>query len=444
VVVGAPLALLALLLLAPSADAGWENHPAHFWLVLLTAAVCVGLGAMVGAAAQRRRDSRTVLVAIACSTAAGFLGLHALATPGVLLGPNAGFELATPVGLASAGLIAAISVVEFGPPAAHRIAARAGWLLTAVLAAMAGWALISLAELPPLDGPLGPDQLDGWQVSLAVIGVIGYSAAAVGYARLYRRRRAAFPLFVALAFALLAEAMVVIAFARSWKVSWWEWHILMGIAFAVIAVAARREWHQERFSSLYLDDTVGGSQDVSVLLGDLAGFTRYSERHDPTDVALMLNTYFGRLIPLIRESGGEVDKLIGDAIMSVYNLHGDQPDHPARASRAGLRLQSAAAELLVEHPDWPQLRVGVNTGHVYVGLLGADRGHRTHGVIGDAVNLAARLESVARPGQVVIGEETARRLPSGSVLDRLPDQALKGKTGPIQAHRLMDLPGSPE
>ena len=60
------------------------------------------------------------------------------------------------------------------------------------------------------------------------------------------------------------------------------------------------------------------------------------------------------------------------------------------------------------------------------------------------VNLAARLESVARPGQVVIGEETARRLPSGSVLDRLPDQALKGKTGPIQAHRLMDLPGSPE
>jgi class 3 adenylate cyclase len=307
---------------------------------------------------------------------------------------------------------------------------------------MAGWALISLAELPPLDGPLGPDQLNGWQVSLAVIGVIGYSAAAVGYARLYRRRRAAFPLFVALAFALLAEAMVVIAFARSWKVSWWEWHILMGIAFAVIAVAARREWHQERFSSLYLDDTVGGSQDVSVLLGDLAGFTSYSERHDPTDVALMLNTYFGRLIPLIRESGGEVDKLIGDAIMSVYNLHGDQPDHPARASRAGLRLQSAAAELLVEHPDWPQLRVGVNTGHVYVGLLGADRGHRTHGVIGDAVNLAARLESVARPGQVVIGEETARRLPSGSVLDRLPDQALKGKTGPIQAHRLMDLPPS--
>jgi len=160
-------------------------------------------------------------------------------------------------------------------------------------------------------------------------------------------------------------------------------------------------------------------------------------------VALMLNTYFGRLIPLIRDSGGEVDKLIGDAIMSVYNLNGDQPDHAARASRAGLELQAAATELLAEHPDWPQLRVGVNTGQVYVGLLGANRGHRTHGVIGDAVNLAARLEAVARPGQVVIGEETARRLPPGSALERLPDQTVKGKAGPIEAHRLMNLPAPP-
>jgi adenylate cyclase len=92
-----------------------------------------------------------------------------------------------------------------------------------------------------------------------------------------------------------------------------------------------------------------------------------------------------------------VDKLIGDSIMAVYNLHGNQPDHPTRACQAGLRLQAAVAELLAEHPAWPQMRVGVNTGQAYVGLLGADHGHRTHGVIGDAVNLAARLEPVARP-----------------------------------------------
>ena len=87
-VVVAPLVLLGLLLVAPAGDLAWENHPAHFWLVLTTAMVCVGLGAAVGAAARRRRDSRTVLIAPACTIAAGFLGLHALATPGVLLGSN--------------------------------------------------------------------------------------------------------------------------------------------------------------------------------------------------------------------------------------------------------------------------------------------------------------------------------------------------------------------
>jgi hypothetical protein len=163
-VVVAPLVLLGLLLVAPAGDLAWENHPAHFWLVLTTAMVCVGLGGAVGAAARRRRDSRTVLIALACTTAAGFLGLHALATPGVLLGSNPGFELATPVGLAMAGVIAAISAVEFGPPAADRILQRSGWLLASTLTAMGVWAAASLAELPPLDRALSPDEVDGWQV----------------------------------------------------------------------------------------------------------------------------------------------------------------------------------------------------------------------------------------------------------------------------------------
>jgi len=438
-VVAAPLALLALLLAAPAADAEWQNHPAHFWLVLATAAVCVGLAAAVGSAARRRRDSRTVLVALACTLAAGFLGLHALATPGVLLGSNAGFELATPVGLAVAGMVAALSAVEFAPRTAARLVGHTSLMLTLAAAAMAAWALVSLAELPPLDQPLEPDQLDGWQVVLAVLGVVGYLIAAAGYLRLYRRRGAWFPLMVALSFGLLAEAMIVIAFARSWQLSWWEWHVLMALAFTTIALTARREWHQERFSSLYLDETAAGSHEISVLFADLEGFTAYAERHDPAEVAAMLNTYFGQLIPIVRDSDGEVDKLIGDAIMAAYNTNGDQPDHAVLASRTGLQLQAAAERVFDQHPHWPRLRVGVNTGLAYVGLLGADRGHRTHGVVGDAVNLAQRLESVATPGEVVVGAETARRLPAGSALVRLPDQELKGKAQPCEAHRLLGL-----
>ena len=70
-------------------------------------------------------------------------------------------------------------------------------------------------------------------------------------------------------------------------------------AFVVIAAIARREWHEERFSALYLDSTLAGASEVSVLLADLAGFTAYSERHEPGRVAAMLNTYFETIVPLL-------------------------------------------------------------------------------------------------------------------------------------------------
>ena len=101
--------MLVLLLLQPGIDESWENHPAHFWLVLGAASLSIGLGYTVGVAARSRRDARLFLVSLAFVSAAGFLGLHALATPGVLLGKNGGFELATPFGIAVAGVFAAAS-----------------------------------------------------------------------------------------------------------------------------------------------------------------------------------------------------------------------------------------------------------------------------------------------------------------------------------------------
>ena len=296
-VVGA--AVLALVLAHPAADGTWENHPAHFWLVLGAAAINVALGYAVGVAARRRRDARLLLVSLAFVSAAGFLGLHALATPGVLIGKNAGFELATPVGLSLAGLFAAASGLMLRPRAAERILGLAWPLIVALSAAMGCWAAVSLAEVGPFRGPLDAEQLDGWQISLAGVGVVLYAAAALGYYRLYRRRRALFLLGVALAFALLAEAMLVIAWARSWRVSWWEWHLLMLVAFAAIAVSARTEWHEERFSPLYLDETLAGTREVSVLFADLQGFTSFSEKTAPAQVGAMLNGYFRRLVPLL-------------------------------------------------------------------------------------------------------------------------------------------------
>lgn len=438
-VIAAPLLLLALLLARPRIDVSWENQPAHFWLVLGAAAVATALGWAVSVAARRRRDARLLLISLAFIASSCFLGLHALATPGVLLGKNAGFELATPFGLVVAGLFAAAAALELGRERAEGVVNAAGILLGALAALVAGWAIVSLAELPPLDDPLAAEQLDGWQLVLAAIGVALFGLAAIGFMRLYRRRPERFVLGVAIAFALLAEAMVVIAWARNWQLSWWEWHVLMLGAFLLIALVARAEWHEERFSALYLDETLAGERDVSVLLADLAGFTSFSERHDSAAVASMLNAYFEQIIPLMERAGGEVHQIIGDELMVVFGGKGDEPDHAARAARAGLLLQRTARRVSAGHDAWPRFRVGVNSGEVLAGVVGAATGHRKHGIVGDVVNLAARLQAEAPVGGVVIGESTFRELEGRAVVDALPPRRVKGKEEPVAAYVLHEI-----
>ena len=439
-VAAVPLVLLTLVRQQPQLDARWENHPAHFWLVLIAAAAAVALGYTVFAAACRRRDARLVFVSLAFVVSAGFLGLHALATPGVLLGANPGFELATPVGLLLGGAFVAASGLELGQAASDRVVRQARLALGVIVAAMALWATLSLARLPPLDGELAQEELNGWQTWLGVVGVLLYAAGSAGYARLYRRRGSRFLFAVTSGFALLAAAMIVIAFAENWRISWWEWHLLMLAAFLLIAAAARSEWHEERFSALYLEQTLAGTRDASVLFADLAGFTAFSERMTPAAVAEMLNSYFGRLVPALEALGGDVHQLIGDAIMVVFNKDGDQPEHALLAARASLALQVEAAAIGAAEPDWPRFRVGVNSGLVQAAVLGGERGHRKHGLVGDTVNLAARLESEAPVGEVVIGAGTLERLPESATVRPLPRLRVKGKEEPVEAYVLVALP----
>jgi class 3 adenylate cyclase len=213
----------------------------------------------------------------------------------------------------------------------------------------------------------------------------------------------------------------------------------MLLSFVVIALAARREWHEERFSALYLDETLAGAREVSILFADLAAFTPFSERHTPEEVAEMLNAYFGRIIPLMEELGGEVHQVVGDEVMVIFNKAGDQPDHALLAARAGLALQAAAAEIAQDHPDWPRFRAGVNSGEVLAGVVGGPRGHRKHGVVGDTVNLAARLQAEAPVGQIVLGAETVRGLPAGAVVELLPELRVKGKAEPVEAYVLRSV-----
>jgi class 3 adenylate cyclase len=440
VVLALPILGLVLLIAQPRLDVRWEHHPAHFWLVLTAAALSVALAYATGSAARRRNDARVFLVSLSFLAAAGFLGLHALATPGVLLeGQNAGFTLATPIGLLMSSVFAAASSAELEAERAVAVTRRAGLLRGALLAVMAGWAVVSLLSLPPLRGIAPPERASGPLVVLSVVGFALYAIAVVRYLRLPRHpASAALVIAMASAFVLLAEAEVAVAIGRNWHATWWEWHLLMLVSFIVVAVTAQRQWHEERFAGLYLRETAKGTREISVLFADLQGFTTFSEHHEPHEVTTMLNEYFGVAIPpVVEQHGGQVDRLVGDALMVTFNTRGDQPDHAERAARAALAIQQVTGEVAAEHPGWPRFRVGLNTGEAAVGLLGT-AGGRTFTVIGDAVNLAARLEGAASVGEVLIGAETARRLPTART-EALGPVQVKGKAESVEVYRLVDL-----
>jgi adenylate cyclase len=435
-----PLLGLLLLLARPRLDVEWEHHPAHFWLVLAAALTNVVLAVVTGDAARQRADARVFLVSLAFLASAGFLALHALATPGVLLGaPNTGFVVATPIGLLLASGFAVGSSLDLSPEHAAALMSRSRLVVVALLAAMAAWAAVSLAEVAPLDEPLPAERADGWLLGFAVPGIVLYTVAAARFWALYRRRPARMLIGVLTAFALLAQAMLAIALARNWHATWWEWHVLMLAAFGFVALTARREWREERFADLYLKGTADAEREISVLFADLEGFTAFTETRGRDEVADVVDTYARAATQRVRREDGEVEKLIGDAVMATFNKKGDQPDHAVRAVRAGLAIQAGADAIAAAHPDWPRLRIGVNSGRARVGIVGGE-GKREHTALGDAVNLASRLEGRAQAGQVVVGAETYASLPDGTTAEPLGSLQVKGKEAPVAAYVVAALP----
>ena len=272
-------------------------------------------------------------------------------------------------------------------------------------------------------------------LALPAVALLLYGLAAARYLAIAVHSGSPILLGVASAWVLLAEASIAVAFVRNWHASWWEWHLLMLVAFGAIAVVARREEAEERFSDLYLDHTAAGTREVSVLFADLAGFTSFSEGREPREVTEMLNAYFEAAIPpIVREYGGEIDRLIGDAIMATWGTRGDQPDHAERAVNAAAALQMETARLAAAHPEWPRFRAAVNTGEALVGVVGAESG-RSYTVIGDTVNVAARLESRAPTGGVVVGGATLRAVP-GLRATSLGEIEVKGKLERVDAYLL--------
>ena len=168
---------------------------------------------------------------------------------------------------------------------------------------------------------------------------------------------------------------------------------------------------------------------VSVLFADLVGFTPFAEERDSEEVRETLSRYFDIARDVIERYGGSVEKFIGDAVMAVWGAPTAHEDDAERAVRAGLDLVDAVSVL----GKGIEARAGVLTGEAAVTVGATNQGM----VAGDFVNTASRLQSVAPPGRVLVGEQTKLAASAAIAFEPAGDQTLKGKQAPVPAWRAL-------
>ena len=186
-------------------------------------------------------------------------------------------------------------------------------------------------------------------------------------------------------------------------------------------------------------DSEADRRTVTVLFADLAGFTSLSERLDPEVMQSLQNGLFRELTAAVEGVGGFVDKFIGDALLALFGApiaHEDDPERALRAALDMLARMTAFSERSKAAADLPlELHIGINTGPVVTGGFGVGSA-KSYSVTGDTVNTAQRLQSMAAPGEVLVGPLTHRLTRHAFAYEPLGDVALRGKAGRVPVHRL--------
>jgi class 3 adenylate cyclase/tetratricopeptide (TPR) repeat protein len=199
--------------------------------------------------------------------------------------------------------------------------------------------------------------------------------------------------------------------------------------------------HENREGARFCDAcglALGGGLDageqrktVTVLFCDVAGSTMLGETLDPERLRALLARYFERMKTIVERHGGTVEKFIGDAVMAIFGVPVVYEDDALRAVRAAVEMRDALPELGL------QARIGVMTGEVVTGT-------EERLATGDAVNVAARLEQMAQPGAVLVGQPTLALVRDAVEVDPAQPLELKGKAEPVQAYRLLRVRAAPE
>lgn len=181
---------------------------------------------------------------------------------------------------------------------------------------------------------------------------------------------------------------------------------------------------------------------VTVVFADISGFTAMSEQMDPEQVRSTMNACFNHLVPVIEKYGGTVDKFIGDEIMALFGAPLAHENDPERALRASLEMMDTLDRFNRSHFTDLGIHIGVNTGLAVAGGIGS-QGRQQYSVMGDAVNLASRLEEVSARGEIIIGPDTYRFTEPLFEFETLTPVQVKGKVEAVQAYKLLGLKSTP-
>jgi class 3 adenylate cyclase len=184
----------------------------------------------------------------------------------------------------------------------------------------------------------------------------------------------------------------------------------------------------------------GRRSEITILFADIRNFTSFSEGVSPEKLVSVLNRYLAAAADAILKEEGTIDKFLGDAVMAWFNAPVLQPDHTMRAIRAALAIRSAQEKLHQELPISAHLSfgVGINVGDAVLGLVGTQK-RLDYTAIGDSVNTTKRIQENSAAGQILIGEETYKRVADKVVAVAVESILAKGKRDPIQVYEVVSL-----
>ncbi len=180
-------------------------------------------------------------------------------------------------------------------------------------------------------------------------------------------------------------------------------------------------------------------REATILFTDIIGFTSLTENMQPREINTLLNRFFSRMTDIVFDYDGTLDKYIGDSLMATFGAPIEKKDDAERAVSAAIKMRQELLAMIekTEGDVNFSIRIGINTGHVVAGNIGSPK-RMEYTVIGTPVNIASRLESLAQPNQIIIGEETYQRVKGKFNIQEIGPKEVKGASEPIITYEVLD------